>query len=379
MLMTKIKVAHILHSVGGVDVSLRLIVEHIDTEKFESIVIQGTKDNDTPFQDRNKVPVKSYRIPIFREISPLKDFKAIRTAYKIVKKEKPHVIHAHSAKGGVVGRIIGMITKTPSLYTPQAFSYLSTDNPKKRSIYLTIERFFKKGNSRILASSESEKQRALKEVGFPESKVLLYNNSIVPINDIMPLSILKTWPDEYICTVGRPSYQKNTELLVRAVYEIKKHRNIHLVLMGVGYHYSELDNIVKLIDELDLKDTITLLAWTSREDVFNIVKNSQVYVSTSRYEGLPYSVIEAIALAKACVVSDCDGNRDLIKDGYNGFVIKDENPKLYSDKIIELLDQDTLREKFSLNAKDFFIENFNVYTNIKKIEQIYTKVKNNQL
>lgn len=377
--MTKIKVAHILHSVGGVDVSLRLIVEHIDTNAFESIVIQGTKDNDTPFHDKHNNPVITYRIPIFREISPIQDFKAIRAAYKIVKKEKPHVIHAHSAKGGVVGRVVGMLTKTPSLYTPQAFSYLSTDNPKKRSIYLAIERFFKKGNSRILASSESEKQRALNEVGFPQGKVLLYNNSIMPINAIKPLSIPKTWPDEYICTVGRPSYQKNTELLVRAVYEIKKHRNIHLVLMGVGYHYSELDSIVNLIDELNLTDTITMLAWTSREDVFNIVKNSQVYVSTSRYEGLPYSVIEAIALAKACVVSDCDGNRDLIKDGFNGFVIKEEAPKLYCAKIIELLDNDTLREKFSFNAKAFFNENFDVNINIKKLESIYIKVKNHQL
>lgn len=377
--MTKIKVAHILHSVGGVDVSLRLIVEHIDDAKFESIVIQGTKDNNTPFHDKSNAAVKNYRIGIFREISPIQDFKAIYKAYKIVKKEKPHVIHAHSAKGGVIGRVVGMLTKTPSLYTPQAFSYLSTDNPKKRSIYLAIERFFKNANSRILASSESEKQRALTEVGIPANKVLLYNNSIMPIDDIKSLSIAKTWPDEYICTVGRPSYQKNTELLVRAVYEIKKHRNIHLVLMGVGYHYSELDNVVKLIEELGLKDTITMLAWTSREDVFNIVKNSQVYVSTSRYEGLPYSVIEAIALGKACVVSDCDGNRDLIKDGYNGFVIKDEDPALFSSKIIELLDRDTLREKFSFNAKAFFDENFDVSKNIKKLEDIYTKVKNNQL
>lgn len=377
--MTKIKVAHILHSVGGVDVSLRLILEHIDDEKFESIVIQGTKDNDTPFHDKSNNSIRNYRIPIFREISPVQDFKAIRTAYKIVKKEKPHVIHAHSAKGGVIGRVVGMLTKTPSLYTPQAFSYLSTDNSKKRSVYLAIERFFKKGNSRILASSESEKQRALKEVGIPENKVLLYNNSILPINSIQPLSVPKIWPDEYICTVGRPSYQKNTELLVKAVYEIKKQRNVHLVLMGVGYHYSELDTVVKLIEELDLTDNITMLPWTSREDVFNIVKHAQVYVSTSRYEGLPYSVIEAIALAKACVVSDCDGNRDLIIDGYNGFVIKDENPELYSNKIIALLEDDTLREKFSFNAKVFFDENFDVNKNIRKIEDIYTKLKNNQL
>lgn len=372
--MTKIKVAHILHSVGGVDVSLRLIVENIDTDNFESIVVQGTKDNDAPFHDKENNAIKRYRLPIFRDISPVKDFKAIVSTYRIIKQEKPQLIHAHSAKGGVIGRVVGMLTGTPSLFTPQAYSYLSTNSAKKRSVYLAIERFFRKGNSYILASSESERQRALKEVGFNPKKVLLYNNSIKPITEIKELSIPKTWPDEYICTVGRPSYQKNTELLVRSVFEIKKTRNIHLVLMGVGYHSEELDPIKKLIKELDLEENITMLAWTSREDVFNIVKNSQLYISTSRYEGLPYAVIEAIAMSKACVVSDCDGNRDLIVDGFNGFVIKDENPELYADKIIQLLNDKQLNDKFSQNALHFFQENFNVNSNIIKLETIYRSV-----
>lgn len=372
--MTKIKVAHILHSVGGVDVSLRLIVENIDTHNFESIVVQGTKDNDAPFHDKENNAIKRYRLPIFRDISPVKDFKAIVSTYRIIKQEKPQLIHAHSAKGGVIGRVVGMLTGTPSLFTPQAYSYLSTNSAKKRSVYLAIERFFRKGNSYILASSESERQRALKEVGFNPKKVLLYNNSIKPITEIKELSIPKTWPDEYICTVGRPSYQKNTELLVRSVFEIKKTRNIHLVLMGVGYHSEELDPIKKLIKELDLEENITMLAWTSREDVFNIVKNSQLYISTSRYEGLPYAVIEAIAMSKACVVSDCDGNRDLIVDGFNGFVIKDENPELYADKIIQLLNDKQLNDKFSQNALHFFQENFNVNSNIIKLETIYRSV-----
>ncbi len=81
--------------------------------------------------------------------------------------------------------------------------------------------------------------------------------------------------------------------------------------MGVGYHSGELDNVMQLIDQLDLKQNVTLLPWTSREDVFNVIKKARVYVSTSRYEGMPYSVIEAMALGKPCIVSDCDGNSTL--------------------------------------------------------------------
>jgi glycosyltransferase involved in cell wall biosynthesis len=376
--MKKIKVAHILHSVGGVDVSLRLILEYIDNEKFENIIIQGTKDVDKPYYDKDKRKIKQFRIPIFREVAPLSDFKAIRLAYKIVKKEKPHIIHAHSAKGGVIGRVVGALTKTTTIYSPHAFSYLSTNNGLKRNVYLAIEKFFTKGSSRVLALSESERQRAIQEVGFAGNKVLLYNNSIAPIEHIEPLAIAKTWPDEYICTVGRPSYQKNTELLVNIIHEIKKTRSVHLVIMGVGFHSGDLDKIKAQIDVLGLKDTITLLDWTSREDVFNILNKAQLYISTSRYEGMPYSVIEAMALAKACVVSDCDGNRDLITNGYNGYVIKEENPVLYSSKIISLLDDLSLNQKFSANAKATFLENFNLYENIGLMEDIYTSLANKE-
>jgi len=372
--MKKIKVAHILHSVGGVDVSLRLILEYIDNTRFENIIIQGTRDVNKPYFDKVNTEVKRFRIPIFSEISPLSDFKAIRLAYKIVKREKPDIIHAHSAKGGVVGRIVGALTKTPTIYSPHAFSYLSTNNTFKRSIFLAIEKFFTNGSSCLLALSESERQRAIHEVGFATEKVLLYNNSIAPIEHIQQLSISKTWPEEYICTIGRPSYQKNTELLVNIVNEIKKTRSVHLVIMGVGMVSGDLDKIIKQIRTLGLNDNITLLDWTTREDVFNIVSKSQLYVSTSRYEGMPYSVIEAMALAKACVVSDCDGNRDLITSGYNGYVIKEENAELYSAKIIRLLDDVNLNKKFSAQAKATFLENFNLYENIGIMEDIYTSL-----
>lgn len=367
----KIKVMHVLHAVGGVDVAVRLILENISSDNFETVIVQGFNDNDKPFHDNKCNAVKNYKIPLFREISPVKDFKAIAKVCKIIRKEKPDVIHSHSAKGGVIGRVAGLLTGTPSVYTPHAFSYLSTNNKNKRKVYLAIEKFFRNTKGSIVATSESEKQRAIKEVGISPEKVLLYNNSIKPITDIQPLSIAKTWPDNYICTVGRPSYQKNTDLLVRAIDEVKKRHDIHLVLMGVGYHSEDLDTITKLIADLGLAKNITMLPWTARADVFNIIKNAKVYVSTSRYEGLPYSVIEAIALGKACVVSDCDGNRDLIIDNVNGFVIKEENPELYASKIIELLDNKELNDTFSENATAFFSQHFDVNKNIAHLESIY--------
>jgi glycosyltransferase involved in cell wall biosynthesis len=371
--MKKIKIAHILHCVGGVDVSLRLILENLDNDKFENVVIHGFKDSKNDFVDSNNNIIKEYKVSILRDISLFNDFLSIINTYKIVKKENPELIHAHSAKGGVVGRIVGFLLGIKVLYTPQAFSYLSTNNKIKRKIFLFIEKALTFKNSYLLASSNSEKGRAINEVKYKNQNVLLFNNSINSIEKIEVLKINKTWPDEYICTVGRPSYQKNIELMIHVLNEVRKEKDIHLVLMGVGHHSDKLDDVKKLIDEFKLNKSVTLIEWTDRENIFNIINNSKFYISTARYEGLPYSIIEALALGKPCIVSDCDGNRDLIQNDYNGFVIKGENIKEFDEKIKLLLNDKALLERLSANAKVCFNENYNIQKNIKKLEEIYTR------
>jgi len=374
--MPKLKIAHILHSVGGVDVYLRLTLKNIDSEKFENIIIHGVKDINKKFTDQNGTTVKSFMTSIYRDISLINDIKAIFETYKILKKEKPNLIHAHSAKGGVIGRVLGYLLNINVLYTPHAFSYLSAQNKFKRMIFLKIEKNLAFKNIYILANSKSECERAIIDVGFNKDKVLIFENSINSINQVFPLKIEKTWPENYICTVGRPSYQKNIELMIRVFFELNKTKRVHLVVMGVGHHVGQLDSVKSLIKSLGMENDVTLLNWTDQSDVFHIVKNSLLYISTSRYEGLPYSVIESLALSKPCVVSDCDGNRDLIKHGYNGYIIKDEDIFKYKECILNLLENKQLYEELSKNAYQTFSDNFDILKNIKNLESIYLKYSN---
>lgn len=371
--MKKIKIAHILHSVGGVDIWMRLNLKNINPEKYDNIVIHGDEDTNKQFFDKKNNPVKEFKIPIERNISIIRDLKAIRQACKIIKSENPDIIHVHSAKAGVIGRIVGYLFKIPVLYTPHAFSYLSAEGNMKKSIYLIIEKILSKGNSILISTSESENERGINEAGYHKHKAIIYNNSINAIAPVQPLKIDKTWPDNYICTVGRPSYQKNIELMLHVVNEIRKVQDIHLIVMGVGLVQDRIESVLSLIKTLKLEKDVTLLKWTDRSDVFNIINNSKLYISTSRYEGMPYSVIESLSLSKPCVVSNCDGNKDLIRDGFNGYVIKSDNPLDYAEKIIKLLKDDILRNKFSLNAKSSFDTNYNLDSNIAKLEDIYCK------
>lgn len=368
----KIKIAHVLHCVGGVDISLRLIIENLDNVNFQNIVIHGFKDTNDAFFDGNKNLVKDFKVSIIRDISLFNDFSAIINTYKIIKKEKPSIIHCHSAKGGVIGRIVGWLLNIKVFYTPQAFSYLSTENKIKRKIFLFIEKALNVNQNILLASSNSEKERAINEVKYREDKVLKFDNSINSIDKIDNLTIDKTWPDEYICTVGRPSFQKNIELMIRVLNEVNKEYNIHLVIMGVGHHSDKLEDVKKLINDFKLNNFVTLIEWTNRENIFNIISNSKFYISTARYEGLPYSIIEALALGKPCVVSDCDGNRDLIQNEYNGYVIQNEDISEFESKIKLLLKDPKLLNEISKNAKSSFVEKYDIKKNILKLEEIYS-------
>ncbi|AFU68882.1 glycosyltransferase, GTB_type superfamily [Psychroflexus torquis ATCC 700755] len=369
----KIKVAHILHSVGGVDVSLRLILGNLDHNHFENFVIHGQTDTNLEFKDQNGKTLPTFQTSISRNINLIKDLKALLDIVQFLKKERPDLIHCHSAKGGILGKISSFFFGIPCFHTPQAYSYLSAENKLKKGLFLGVEKFLSHFNNKILASSNSEKNRAIKEVGYKKNKVLVFSNSILPINNIPKLSIPKTWPDDYICSVGRPSFQKNIELMIEILAKVKnKKPDIHLVLMGVGFHSPNLSIVKELIEKHRLKNNITLLEWTQREDIFNIVAHSKLYISTARYEGLPYSIIESLALSKACVVTDADGNRDLIENKKNGYVLNPNETDSFVDKVLELLQNDKLRDSFGIYSKSKFESEFNILKTIQNLESIYT-------
>ena len=375
--MKKIKIIHILNSVGGVDVSLRLILENCNSEEFENIIIHGEHDTKSIYINKNGKPLKEYKLPIQREISIFKDLKAIYNTIKILKIEKPNIIHAHSAKGGVIARTASLFHKIKVLHTPQAYSYLSSPKGLKRIVFLGIEKALKNFSSILVASSTSELNRGLFEVGYKKQNTELFNNSINPITINSEDKISSQIPKKYICSVGRPSFQKNIEMMIKVIKEIKKMiPEIHLVLLGVGEYSPNKNKVEELIIKYNLKDNVTLIPWIAREKIFQIISKSELYISTARYEGLPYSIIEALALGKACIVTNCDGNRDLVKNEINGYVVEENEIKSMANRIFELYNDNKKRKKFELNSFDSFNLNYNIEKNIVNIETIYKKYSN---
>lgn len=169
------KILHIGQLIGGLDVYIRNTIIYAQGD-YEYILIHSDRDDNKPVK-KNGMQVKEYSISLYRKLNLWNDIKAIIQAVKIIKKERPDLIHCHSAKGGVVGRIAGFLTHTKTFYTPHAFSFLSTQSELKRKIYLLIERFTKL-NSWLLACSESERIMGINIVHYKKDKALVWNNAV---------------------------------------------------------------------------------------------------------------------------------------------------------------------------------------------------------
>lgn len=355
--MKKIKVLHVLNFVGGVEICVRQIINNTNPKLIENIVLSQNIDKKRKITDSEKKEIKHYELTIQREINILKDLLAIIKMVKIIKKEKPNLIHAHSSKAGVIARIAAMFSSVNILYTPHAFSFLSTNYYLKKKMFILIERMLRTRRTTLLATSKSERDQAINIAGFNPSNVVVLNNAISPIKQ--PKNNSKRIKHrKYICTVGRPSYQKNTEMLVEVFNLVqKKHKNIHLYIVGAGEYSPSLNKIKKLIIEKNLSNHITILPWVKREEAMAVIKYSQVYVSTSRYEGMPYAVIESLYLKTPCVLTNCDGNKDLIIDNKTGYLINDLNQDVMSKKICSLLEDKVKRMEFGESGYKHYQKN----------------------
>lgn len=360
------KILHIGQLIGGLDIYIRNTISYSDNS-FDFVIIHGVSDNNTPII-KNGIKIKEYSISLQRELNPIKDIKALWQVIQIIRKENPDIIHCHSAKGGFIGRIAGFITNKKTLYTPHAFSFLSTPNKVKKHIYLYLEKIAKL-NSYLLACSNSEKELGINTVKYKEEKSLVWSNSVPDIKSIYFPVDLPSSP--YICYIGRPSYQKNTIFLVDIVKEIhKKHPDILFYILGVGYYSPDLSILEQTIKKYKLENIIRLLPWLSHEETMGYINNSLFYLTTSLYEGLPLAVIEAMSLKKSIVGSNVLGNKDCIKNEYNGFLVPLQRD-LFVDKINILIENPSIRKQFEINSRIYFEQNFSIKNRIKDLENIY--------
>ena len=226
-------------------------------------------------------------------------------------------------------------------------------------------------NSFLLACSESERELGMRQVHYKEKKAYVWSNSVPDAQTVRPSGLNERSP--YICYVGRPSYQKNPFFLVNVIREVHKAcPNIRFYILGVGYYSPDLEQMKRMIAQYKLENTIELFPWLSHDETMGYVKNALFYLTTSRYEGLPLAVIEAMSLGKCIVASNVLGNKDCVKDGYNGSLLPLQED-LFVKQILKLLNDPKQIETFGKNSRSLFEKEFLIQNQIQYLENIYNQ------
>jgi glycosyltransferase involved in cell wall biosynthesis len=363
--MPKKKILHITQDTGGVKTYVTHILDYADQENFEFAIVAPQNDS---FQQHCKDrSISYYPVNLHRGNNPIKNTAELFQIISAIKKEKPDLVHAHSAKGGFLGRLAAKLTGTKVIYTPHAFSYLPFTG-SKRTAFFSLELMARKWTTLLLAISHSEAQRAIYEVGYNKSKVKVILNSIpVPSAPVLldpPSAAIN------IRMVGRLTNQKNHLLFLEvANVLLKKYPQLQFSILGAGIHDDLTDEINSYLDNNNLKEKIQIEHWGDSAKSRQFLQEADIFVMTSIFEGLPFSLLEAMSLGKACVVSAVDGNKDVIHNNENGFICSSLDD--FCQKIELLINNDELRRQIGMAGYDYVQKVHNIKDNTKKLEAIY--------
>ncbi|EGE53971.1 glycosyltransferase family 4 protein [Streptococcus parauberis] len=331
------------------------------------------------FEDRSErlkeVNVIEHHIDIQRSPFSLKNIKAIKQLEQLVKKEKFDVIHCHAPVGGVLGRLVGK--KFPNckvIYTAHGFHFFRGAPLKNWLLFYPIEKFLSKYTDHLITINNEDYKLAKEKFNM---KNLHHINGIgVDLAKFQAImkedkynlrqSIGFSRTDKILIYVGELSYRKNQTVLINAMETVvKQFPEVKLLIVGKGILMEEYRQLIK---EKNMTDTVKLLGF--RNDIPELMQISDLAVSSSKQEGLPVNLMEAMATGLPLIVSNCRGNRDLAIDNQNGYIIGDlNNSDEFASKIMKLIENDKLMSEFSSNSLDLVnqcSQEF-IISNMKKI------------
>ena len=362
--MNKLKVVHVTQSLGGVKTYIEHLFNYSSGNEFDYVIIAPEHSEFQEFCSARNITY--HPVKIKRSINPVQEIAVLFNIISILKKEKPDIVHTHSAKGGYLGRIAAKFVSAKVIYSPHAFSFLSFKGIKRIAFYF-LEFIARKWTDILLSVSYSEANRAIHEVGYEKNKVRVILNAI-PVEDTLPF---RNYSKCYeIGMIGRLTYQKNPFLFLELASKIlEKFPNIKFSILGAGLcdHLSE--DINAYLVENNLVDKIEILKWGDNNKSKNYLKSIDIFLMTSVFEGLPFSLVEAMASGLPCIVSKVDGNTDVIQNLENGFACLSIDE--FYRKIETLVQSEELRRKFGQAGYRYVKEVHDVKKNVKLLEDLY--------
>ncbi|WP_047150873.1 glycosyltransferase family 4 protein [Aneurinibacillus tyrosinisolvens] len=298
---------------------------------------------------------------LIQAIHPFYDVLAIHHIRRIIKNIRPDIVHAHSSKAGIVGRIAAWITGVPSIFTAHGWAFTDGVSVVRKKISIPMERLVAKLSTYIICVSEFDRQLALRYKVANEEQLVTVHNGITEQGMV---SEHHNKDKTKIIMVARFSTQKDYRTLI--LTSAKLSSPVELFLVGEG---ELLESSRRLAVEQGVASKINFLGM--RKDIPEILSACDVFVLTSHYEGFPISILEAMRAGLPVIASDVGGVKEAVVDGVTGYIVPREDVQAVRDRLETLAKNPKLRKQMGQAGRGRYLERFTSQQMVDKIFSLY--------
>lgn len=386
--MNRIKVLRIIArlNIGGPARHVAILSEGLDKGRYDSVLLYGDVacgEGDMSGPAKASGTRCIFLPEMSRSINPLSDIRAFFRILSIIKRERPQIVHTHTAKAGTVGRLAAIAAGVPvKVHTFHGHVFHGYFNKVVTGYFLMVERMLAKFTDRIIAISESQKDELLNKYKIGDRERYSVINIGLDLDKFRDLG-RKTGAlrrrfnlraDEILIgIVGRLAPVKDHKFFIKAASDLKKKidtdlfKRIKFLVIGDG---TEKRALIKYAESLGILGNFVFTGWL--DDMEEVYADLDIATLTSRNEGTPVSLIEAMASAKPVVSTDVGGVRDVVGDA--GMLVKPGDGAAYAGCLAELVTSGVMRRDLGARGRDRVINKYSKDNLIKDIDALYEKL-----
>ena len=313
-----------------------------------------------------------------RKINIVNDTISLFQLYRFIKKNSYDIVHTHSTKSGVLGRIAAKLAKTPVIiHTVHGFAFHDFMSAVLHKIYTLLEKCMNLITDHLITVSTLNGKKMI-SLNLARSEDITNVYSGIDLEKFEQDSDGAFIRDELgidqdmrlVGFIGRFSHQKDPLCLLKAVKRtVKECLNVHFLLVGGGELKSEM---VDFISQNDLGKIVTV--WDFRQDINNILNALDLFVISSIYEGLGRSLTEAMAKGIPVVATAVEGVPEIVQHNATGRLVPPRNSKELSKMIIRALENKPQSLYMAVKGKKWVYEKFSVDKMVKDIDNVYQRL-----
>jgi len=312
-----------------------------------------------------------------REVRPLADMRALSEFRRAIRRFRPEIVHTHSSKAGILGRLAARREGVPIvIHSIHGFGFGPHQPVAVRFAFLAAERLAARWTTAFVAVSRRNLEEGVRLGLFPASRARLIRSGV----DLASFAAHRGG-DSFRRALGIPTAaplvvqiacfkpQKAPERFVEAATRLApRFPTAHFLLVGDGALRGRLERLGR---QVGLEGRLHLPGW--RRDMPAVLDAATVVTLTSRFEGLPRVLVEALAAGVPVVAMSVDGVSEVIKDGENGFLLPPDDVVGLAGRVGEILGDGALRSRLSASAGEN-LEEFGRDAMVRKQEELYREL-----